>query len=140
MRVVLDTNVLISAVLSPQNIPARIIELLWQQIFVVVVTEEILSEYATALRYEKVMKRHKLSDEGLLQYLQDLRSATIMVMPTKELKVAPDPKDDKFFECALAGSAHFIISGDRHLHAVKQYQYIVVLSPAQFLAMLDDHV
>jgi putative PIN family toxin of toxin-antitoxin system len=136
----LDTNVLISAILSPQNIPARIIELLWQQVFAVVVTEDILSEYATALRYEKVTRRHKLSDEGLLRYLQDLRSATIMVVPTKQLKVAPDPKDDKFFECALAGSAHFIISGDRHLHAVKQYQDVVVLSPAQFLTMLGDRV
>jgi putative PIN family toxin of toxin-antitoxin system len=139
MRVVIDTNVLVSALLSPRNTPGRILRLFEQQAFELLISEEIFQEYAVALHYDRLRKRHKLTNEQLIQLLQDLRSSAIFVKPSIRLNiVASDPDDNKFFECALEGSAHFIVSGDSAVQAVKQYQGIQVLSPPVFLALFEQ--
>jgi putative PIN family toxin of toxin-antitoxin system len=137
MRVVLDTNVVVSAFLSSSGVAARILKHLEQEAFELLLCEDILHEYVVALGYERVKKQHKLSDEQIVRVLEELRASAAFVKPAVQLTVvAADPDDDKFFECALEGGAHFIVSGDTTVQAVKQYQGIQVLSPTLFLAML----
>ena len=139
MKVVIDTNVLVSAFLSPRGVPARIFKLLEQEAFELLLSEKILHEYAVALRYERVKKVHKLSDEQIVRLLEDLRTSATIIKPTRSLTVvAVDPDDNKLFECALAGGAQFIVSGDAKVQAVKHYQGIEVFSPALFLVMLEQ--
>ena len=52
--------------------------------------------------------------------------------------IGDDPEDNRVLECAVTGGASFIISGDKHLLELKEYQGIVVLSPSAFLAFLDS--
>jgi uncharacterized protein len=138
MRVVIDTNVFVSAFLSPHGVPARIFAFFKQEAFELLISEEILREYTTALHYDRVKKAHKLSDEEIIRVLEDLKAAAMLVRPTVSLTVvASDPDDDKFFECALEGGAHFIVSGDARVQAVKHYQGIQVFSPTLFLAILE---
>jgi putative PIN family toxin of toxin-antitoxin system len=138
-RVVIDTNVLISAVLSSRGAPAQILHLFQQQLFEWLISEDIFLEYTSALRYDRVKKRHQLNDEELYEFLQSIRAVAILVKPTHHLGgVVSDPDDNKFFECALEGGAHFIVSGDAAVQAVKQYQGIHILSPALFLTMLEQ--
>ena len=139
MKVVIDTNVLVSAFLSPRGVPARIFKRLEQEAFELLLSEQILHEYAVALRYERVKKVHKLTDEQIVRLLEDLRTSATIIKPTRSLTVvAADPDDNKLFECALAGGAQFIVSGDAKVQAVKHYQGIEVLSPTLFLALIEQ--
>jgi uncharacterized protein len=139
MKVVLDTNVVVSAFLSPGGAPAHILKLLEQEAFELIISEEILQEYAVALSYDRVQKLHKLTDQQILRVLEDLRTVATFVKPTVSLTVvASDPDDNKLFECALAGGAQCIVSGDTKVQAVKHYQGIEVVSPALFLALLEQ--
>ena len=141
MRVVIDTNVLVSAALSQRSVPARIFKLFEQGTFELLLSEAIFEEYAIALQYDRIRKRHNLTNDQLQQLLNDLRSAAILVKPTATLTImVSDPDDNKFFECALEGGAQFIVSGDAAVQAVRQYQEIQVLSPTVFLAMLEQSI
>jgi putative PIN family toxin of toxin-antitoxin system len=137
-NVVMDTNVIVSAFLSPAGAPANLFRLLEQDRFTLVVSRAILDEYKRALQYEKVRKLHKLSPEQITQAIDELSTAAKVVEPAEQLAiVAGDSDDNKLFECALAGGAPFIISGDVAVQAIKEYRGIRVLSPAMFVALLN---
>lgn len=137
MRVVLDTNVVVSAFLSLRGAPAQVLQYFQQEAFELVVSPAILQEYAAALRYDRVRKVHKLTDAQLESAIEDLKAIAILVTPAATPAVVPaDADDDKFFACAVAGRAEIIVSGDVHVQAVKQHQGIRVLSPAAFVALL----
>lgn len=140
MRVVLDTNVIVSAFLSPRGAPAQVLQYFQQGTFELLVSPAILREYAAALRYDRVRKVHKLSDAQIESALEDLQAIAILVVPATTPSVVPaDADDDKFFACAIAGRADFIVSGDTHVQAVKQYQGIPVLSPAALVTLLAQY-
>ena len=139
MRVVLDTNVLVSAFLSSRGAPAQILQFLEQEAFDLLISPEIVQEYAAALGYERVKKVHKLSDAQVQSVLEDLKAVATLVQPVfTPAVVTEDADDDKFFACAIEGGADIIVSGDARVQAVKEYQGIQVLSPAVFVALLTQ--
>ena len=139
MRVVLDTNVIVSAFLSPRGAPAQVLQSFRQGVFDMLVSPAILREYRAALRYDRVRKVHKLTEAQLESALEDLQAVAILVTPTVTPAVFPaDAEDDKFFACAVVGHADIIVSGDAHVQGIGQYQGIPVLSPAVFVALLDQ--
>jgi hypothetical protein len=138
MKVVIDTNVFISRFLSPQGTPARIIELAEAGAFHVLVSETLVSEYERTLQYEHVRKVHGLTAEQLQKWASNLRRIALFVQPTTPIDVIfRDPDDNKFIECALAGGADYIVSGDKHLLDLREYAGIRILSPADFLRVLE---
>jgi uncharacterized protein len=138
MRAVLDTNVLVSAVLSPQDPPARVLKLWRQGRFDVVLSRSILAEYRRALSYPHIRHHYPVSDEDVEGLLEDLEKAGPVIETGGELRaVAADPDDDKVLECAVAGGADYIVSGDAHLLALEEYLGIRILPPAVFLAVLS---
>lgn len=139
MRVVVDTNVVVSSALSSLGYPARIFQL-WndEDAYILLVTEPILEEYRRALRYEHVRARHRLTEQELDELVDDLAESAVLVDPQGERPVIhEDPKDTMFVECAVAGQADYIVSGDRHLLDLKEYQGIQVMSPAVFAGLLE---
>ncbi len=135
MRVVLDTNVVISAFLNPGGIPAKLFQLWRQEHFEVVITEAILDEYIRVLQYPRIQTRLHLD---ISEVSDDFREFSTLVEPGETLNVVKDdPDDNKFVEGAVAGGCEFIISGDIHLQSLKQYQGIQVLSPTTFLTVLQ---
>jgi uncharacterized protein len=139
MRVVLDTNVLISRYLSPNGLPAQVLDLWRQEAFELVVSESILAEYQEVLSYDRLRRLHGLSEAEIAAILDDFREFAILAEPTERLQVVPeDPDDDKFVEAALAGEAELIVSGDRHLLQLKTYNGIRVITPLVFLAILEQ--
>lgn len=130
MRVVLDTNVLISALLftgvSSDLVP------LWQKGAVrILLSREILEEYLRVLAYPK-FKLSRQEIRGLIE--ADLLPFVEIVNPGRRLKVViTDPSDDKFLECAIAGKADLLISGDKALLAMGRYRKVQIQSPSQFL-------
>ncbi len=140
MRVVLDTNVIISAILSKKSKPGRILEMAIQGKFLLVMSPNIWKEAERVFQYPKIAKELKQRDISLkeiksfLSILKDI-SMTVPGDITVEA-VAEDPMDNPIIACAHEGEADFIISGDHHLIALQEYKGIRIISPETFLGII----
>jgi hypothetical protein len=138
MIVVLDTNVIISALLAPSGPPAEIVDHWEADHFDVVTSPLLLSELERALQYPRVKKYLKRSPDEVAAFTARLRRMAMLVEPQFTLEaVEDDPADNRVLECAVAGGASYIVSGDCHLLRLKQYTGIVILRPTAFLTFLD---
>jgi putative PIN family toxin of toxin-antitoxin system len=138
MRAVLDTNVLISATLTPYGNPAKVLDAWRAERFDLLLSPPILEEVAEVIRRPHIRKRHGWSDEEIEAFLSGL--ATLGVVTAGELEVtvvAEDPDDNKFFACAVEGAADYIVSGDPDLLKIGTYQGIQIVTPRQFWEMLS---
>lgn len=130
MRVVLDTNVLVSALLFT-GISAELVPLWQKGAITVLLSREILEEYLRVLAYPKF----ELSEgeiRGLLE--EELLPFVQIIKPGIRVRVVKrDPSDNKFVECAVAGKADVLISGDKALLTIKHYRRVRIQTPAQFL-------
>lgn len=129
MRIVLDTNVIVSAVLFGGN-PRRVIEAVLAGRHRLVTSGAILDEAAAVLSGDKFRLPAEYAERVRLELLE----IADMVAPKRRLRVVRrDPSDDRVIECAVEGEADFIISGDKDLLDLKAYRGIGILSPAEFL-------
>lgn len=139
MRVVLDTNVVISAFLSPSGPSGQLLQAWRQQQFEIILSQELLHEYGEALAYDRVNHYLKFSPAHLEEVVHNLKNASVFIEDVYiGISIVADPDDNMLFSTALSGQAEFIISGDAKVQAVKEYQGIRVFSPAVFLALLNQ--
>ena len=140
MRIVLDTNVLVSAILSPRSASAQIILLVLDGVLNLAISNDILEEVYRVLRYPKLvrlMKKNGVTPREVESVIE--RLSTIAVVTPGELTldvIQDDPSDNKILACAIESEADFIISGDRHLADLKEYQGIAIVNPATFLVIV----
>ena len=138
MIIVLDTNVIISALLSSKGSPAKIIDYWEAEWFDVATTEPLLDELERALGYGRVRRYFKQPQEKIGALLKRFKAVGIVVDPKIALNIIQDdPDDNRVVECAVAAKASYIISGDEHLLDLKEYQGIVILPPTGFVTLLE---
>jgi uncharacterized protein len=136
IKAVVDTNVLVSALIKPSGIPAQF--LTHTTPFILVTSEEILTELERVLHYSRIRQRYTLTEQLINNYITTLRAASEVVQITHQVQgVSPDPDDDKFLACAVSGQANYLVSGDPHLTGLHRYQTTTILTPRQFLAILQ---
>ena len=130
MRVVLDTNVFVSALLFTGTV-SEIVPLWQNGTITVLLSREILEEYLRVFSYPKF----QLSEAEIKSLIEEeLLPFVTVIKPKRRLRVVErDPSDNKFLECALAGKAQVIISGDKDLLSIGHYQRVRIQTPAQFL-------
>ena len=135
VRVVIDTNLLLSAILTHRGNPARILNLFRKDLIEIAISDDILKEMDRVLHYPKLKKRHGWSPQEISLFLKELRQFCIVVQPpTREsLIIEKDPTDDKYLDCAVASEANYIITGDQDLLGIGQYQGIKIVTPKVFL-------
>ena len=113
IKAVVDTNVLVSALLKPSGLPAQL--LLHTTPFTLVTSEEILAELQRVLHYPRIRQRYRLSEQLINDYLSTLRADSEVVQSTHPVQgVSQDPDDDKFLACAVSAGASYLVSGDPH--------------------------
>lgn len=128
-KVVLDTNVLISAIVFGGK-PREVFELILMEKVNLAISREILNEMRGVLSGRKF----RYPQQVLHSILHSLENLAEFVVPQKPVKIIKDdPADNRILECALEAGAHIIISGDRHLLDVKRYRGIKIISPSDFL-------
>lgn len=134
MKVVIDTNVLISAVLRDRDPEAVILFVLEQDNFTWVVSDDILTEY------RNVLARKRLGIPELMQqrWLQLIASFTSIVSVDQTVSFPRDPKDAKFLACALSAKAEFLITGDRDFSEAQRLVSTTILSVSQFKRLVCD--
>ncbi|HHW19238.1 MAG TPA: putative toxin-antitoxin system toxin component, PIN family [Firmicutes bacterium] len=138
LRAVLDTNVLVSGLISPSGIPAQLISAWREKKFELVISPAILQELAEVLQRDKMKQYYEHIDRDLARkYVAGLkRFATLAPGKVQIQGVCPDPNDDKFVAAALESRADYIVSGDNHLLNLKEYEGVKILRPAEFFARL----
>lgn len=95
MRVVFDTNVVVSAFLSPTGAPAQVLSAWERQIIELVVSEALLEEYQRVLLYERVASRHQMAPDDVAEIIEGFRQFALVVEPQETLAViTEDPADN----------------------------------------------
>lgn len=137
MRVVLDTNVVVSALLSPGGPPAALLRSWRERRIEVLASEASLAELAGVLARPRIARRLGWSTAERRDFLHSFGDATLLVTPDVSIDViAADPPDNRFLELALAGAAEYLVTGDQHLAALGAFEGIPMVTPAQFVAVL----
>ncbi len=139
IRVVLDANQFVSALLKPGSNPDRIMRLVREERLTLLISDEIRAEILRVLNYPKIAKRLSLSPEELTLFIDRLATVAIMTPGTLVVTaIADDPSDNKYLACAVEGKADYIISGDHHLLDLRVFQGIRIVDPGTFLEFLGD--
>ena len=140
IQIVLDTNVIISAIVNPDRSPGKILELVFDQEVSLCLSPPMIAEIRRVLRYPKIVNLIKqkgrtveLEEEQIDKIVEIARVTTgqVTIKP-----IATDPDDDMFLECAIEANADYIISGDKHLKDLGNFQGVPILTPRAFLDML----
>jgi uncharacterized protein len=128
LKVVIDTNVFISALYLPQPRPAEVVLLARRKKILNCTSPEILAEI------ERILPKKLLWDQAKAQSaVRQIGNFSEMVHPEERLAVIADTADNRLLECAVASQAEFIITGDKHLLGLKAYRGIIIVTPGGFL-------
>jgi putative PIN family toxin of toxin-antitoxin system len=133
-RVVLDTNVLISALVFKGDLSK--IAVLWQKNKIIpLISKETFDEFRTVLEYPKFT----LSSGEIKSIIkQEILPFFEVVNVSKRVKgVCRDPDDDKFISCAISANADCIVTGDKDLSDLKKYQSIKIIHASDFVKIFD---
>ncbi len=133
MRVVLDTNTLVSALLSPHGPPRRLLDDARAQAFELYSSPVLMAELLDVLSREKFAQRLAAAGLTSLGIVGEIRRLAVMAAPAEVPRVvANDADDDHVLACALAAQADLIVSGDKHLLGLGgHYHNIAIVTPAQ---------
>jgi len=134
MRIVIDTNVIASAVFFGGR-PRELLEKLLFHEFETFVSKEILEEYQETIDY----LLNKYPSKKVSVSLTQIVDACKMIDPETEIKLCRDPDDDKFIACAVDSKSLFIVSGDKDLLSVRQYKDVEIVTVGDFLNRLKKH-
>ena len=135
MRLVIDTNILISALLSGASPPAQLLVLWRGGRFDLLLSGEQLDELMRVTRYPKL--RERLSPALAGRLINELRELAVMVRDLPEIEASSDPDDDYLLAMAVAGRADFLVTGDkRHLLGLGVFAGTKMLNVRDFLAMI----
>lgn len=140
-RLVLDTNVFVSAVLSPRGKPALILKLALGGAVELVISRAMIEEMTKVLHYSrlvKLLKKNKISVEEVEAFIINLDTVAEITKGELVLEVIKeDPTDNMILACAVEGVADFIISGDAHLLRLAKFEGIEIVTPAAFLELAN---
>lgn len=134
MRLVIDTNILVSALLSSRSLPAHLI-LLWRAgRFDLLTSSDQLDELMRVTRYPRIRERLPPALAGRL--INELRSIAIVVKNLPVIDISPDPYDNYLLATSVAGSANFLVTGDkRDLLPFKLYEGTRIVTVRAFLSL-----
>ena len=133
IRVVLDTNVIVSAYLNEEGLPFFIMKLALAGVIQLCSSVPILNEYEELLQ----RKSYPLDRRRGQLLLSKLRAASTMVKPAGHLSETSDPDDNMFLECAQAAKADYLITGNTG-HFPERWKYTEIVTPRGFINVWKD--
>ena len=132
MRVVLDTNVLVSALIKSGK-PRSFLKAMLRPDHALILSEPIIEEFSRVTADEKI-KRYA-DDEAVAAYLRVLLSKAVFVRPRSRVRVFNNP-DDKVLNTAKEGDADFIVTGDKHMLELKEFKGIMIVTVERALSIV----
>jgi len=138
-RVVVDTNVLVSAAIAPTGSPALVLAAWERGEFELLVSQTTVDELASVFARPKLAAKYSLDLSEIAEYIAELRSHVVVLVPGTDVRgaVPQHPRDDHVLAAAVSSEADCIVTGDQHLLALGSYRDIPILTPAEFLRRLE---
>jgi hypothetical protein len=139
LRIVLDTNVLVSSVISNKGAPAQLMDIWFDHIFDIVFSEAIIREVERVLLEPHLKQVFNITEERITRLVGMLSEDGILVPGTADVhgSVPTDPTDEMFLAAALDGNAEVLVSGDKHLLDLVSYGGVVIITARQLLDRLN---
>ncbi|MGD0662766.1 MAG: putative toxin-antitoxin system toxin component, PIN family [Syntrophorhabdales bacterium] len=141
-RVILDTNLVVSAILSPEGKPARILKMAFDGRLDLAISSALLNEITLVLNYQKIRKllaKHGIHLEEIKDVLQRIVKTAFMTPGKLDVgRIDRDPSDNMILACAVEGRADFIVSGDRHLTDLVSFEGVSIVNPDTFLKLIES--
>jgi putative PIN family toxin of toxin-antitoxin system len=137
MRVVVDTNILIRALIKPSGTVGPILRRLAQAEFEMVYSRAMFEELLEKLALPRLKNKYHITDDVIADLVALLTLRAKLVAPDVTVTVCRDPEDNMVIEAALAGRAECIVTGDDDLLTLHQYEGIDFIAPREFIAKLD---
>ena len=136
MRVVLDTNILISAFLSDKGSPYKALNLWFESEYELVTSEWQIEEFRKSTRYERIRERIETALVG--RFINLLREQAIIVTNLPALDVSSDPDDNPIIATAIKGEAQYLVTGDKgDLLNMQKVQAVRILAVNEFVALFE---
>ncbi|MFZ0516883.1 MAG: putative toxin-antitoxin system toxin component, PIN family [Acidobacteriaceae bacterium] len=135
LRLVIDTNVIVSAALKPESLQRTTFLIALRKPCRLYVSEPILEEYADVLSRPELGIRKGIR----LQLLQLIKNQCRMVVPARRLEVAGDPDDNRFLECADAAGADYLITGNQK-HFPAFWKKTKIITSREFVGLAAPHL
>jgi putative PIN family toxin of toxin-antitoxin system len=136
MRAVVDTNILVRAVIRPTGTVGPVLMRLRQGDYTLLYAQPLLEELVDVLNRPRIRDRYQLTDEDIEAVIGLILLRGEAVLSQERITACRDPRDDKFLEVAVAGESDVIVSGDDDLLVLHPFAGIPILPPAAFLRML----
>jgi len=134
LRAVIDTNVFVTALLRGKA-SRRVYDAFLNGDMVCIVSDELLAELVDVLSRPEFQR--SIPDADITELVTALRRDAILIRPGSTIRVCRDPKDDLLLDCALAGRADCLVTGDNDLLALHPFRGLAILRPADFLRRLS---
>lgn len=138
LRVVVDTNVLISGLFGIKDSPsAYILQAIRTQKIILVTSSPILEEVSNIINRERIVKVIKMTKLERIKFIDMLIERSDITLGKQSFQIiSRDEKDDKFLSCAVEGKVDCIITGDKDLLDLGEYEGIKIITPRKFMAVL----
>jgi putative PIN family toxin of toxin-antitoxin system len=137
LKAVLDTNLFISALLTAEGNPAKILNRWKAGSFDLVISLPILKEIKRVILYPKIRKRLNWTDVEINEFLLGLAQFGFMASGESKVDIIKeDPTDNKYLACSQEGQADYIVTGDQHLLKEGRYKGTKIVTPKEFLEIL----
>jgi putative PIN family toxin of toxin-antitoxin system len=136
VRAVVDTGVLVSALVRRQGTTGDVLRALRDGRFTIIYSTDIVVEIIDVLGRAPFRIKYHIEPDDITALVNLIRLRGELVNPTRKVSACRDPKDDKFLEAALATQTDCIVSGDSDLLDMTSFEEIPILRPAEFLATL----
>jgi putative PIN family toxin of toxin-antitoxin system len=138
LRVVVDTNVLVSATLLPTGRVGVVLLYLRQSKFTPLYCMEMLEELISVLARPRIQNKYHISDSDIRALVDLILLMGEHVEPVNRLAICRDPKDDVFLSVAAAGEADYIVTGDDDLLSLNPFRGIPIVTPAEFIRVMEQ--
>ncbi len=134
IRAVVDTNILIRALIKPAGTVGPVLQRLASGDYLMVYSESLLTELLAKLALPRIRTKYHLTDPIIETTLAVIALRGELVKPTRRIKLCRDPNDDMSLEVAVAGSAQYIVTGDEDLLVLRKFEAIRIVTSRVFLA------
>lgn len=135
MRVVIDTNVIVSALLRPSGSPAEVVNAARGGACLWITSLNLIKEAQRVLLRPHLRRLIEANEDAIADLFIVMNTVAMCVTPTRRVEASRDPDDNRVLEAAVAGEADYIVTGDRDLLELGSYEGIRIVTPADFVAL-----
>ena len=134
LKAVLDTNIFVSGLFAESGVIFELMELWADECFELATSLEILEEFYRVLHKPTIQKHFQPTEKEIIEFIEIIKERAVITPNLLEIDIIKsDPTDNKFLVCAKEAAADFIVSGDKHLKDIKQFEKIKIVDAKTFI-------